>query len=429
MKKYAFAVIAVILITGGTFFFFHATPSVCTPMRDPSGGLSPVCTLGTPSPYQRLLIMQHMYFYPHDMCATNVETGALDCKSFPTSGCDQSATTTDCSKLIEMANPMGSQNYLSPALSYTEVTSTSQSGKIDEHLSVDNTLVTVQFCDKVYKTRQIFIDGADVVRRIAELATTDAIPGAGDNDGNRPGKILCMTMPNPTNTQGILETSDVASFTGSDVGLPGTTYRISFVGGNAFVINPETAKIYRIGGYDGSLGDSIGALWKTFVSNELGISFSYPHNGDTGDWRIGNGTTGKAFQATISLPSGAVIYAYATTKDYSTEKDGFAVGTEGFIVRNDKYYAVVRGKAADTPFTPDEVWRLGGVSAVPVMFGKNYDLHADYPEAPAKAMINLPGPTFTGIGFVLFNTDGPHAATPEDLAIFKRVMTSISLIR
>lgn len=175
-------------------------------------------------------------------------------------------------------------------------------------------------------------------------------------------------------------------------------------------------------------------VWKTYENKDLGISFAYPtgRNSNDGYWGIGNGTTGKAFQATIGLPSGAVIYAYATTKDYSVEKGGFSVGTEGFIVTNRKYHVISRGNPVNTAFVPDEVWELSDGSGIPVLYGKKYDPALDYPDAAVKAMVNiLPNVTFTGIGFVLWNMNdaGSHSASFADIAIFKKIVTSIKFVK
>jgi len=48
--------------------------------------------------------------------------------------------------------------------------------KIDEHLTINNELRDVNFCGKTYKVKQVLIDGADVVQRVAELANKDALP-------------------------------------------------------------------------------------------------------------------------------------------------------------------------------------------------------------------------------------------------------------
>lgn len=47
----------------------------------------------------------------------------------------------------------------------------SQSEKIDNYLTIDNTLRDVNFCGKTYRAKQIRIDGIDVVLRIAEIIT------------------------------------------------------------------------------------------------------------------------------------------------------------------------------------------------------------------------------------------------------------------
>ena len=40
---------------------------------------------------------------------------------------------------------------------------------VDSHVSIDETLRDVNFCGKIYKVKQIKIDGVDVVQRVAEL--------------------------------------------------------------------------------------------------------------------------------------------------------------------------------------------------------------------------------------------------------------------
>jgi hypothetical protein len=44
-----------------------------------------------------------------------------------------------------------------------------QSGKIDEHLTIDNTLRDIDICGTTYQVKQIFIDEVDVLQRISEL--------------------------------------------------------------------------------------------------------------------------------------------------------------------------------------------------------------------------------------------------------------------
>lgn len=173
--------------------------------------------------------------------------------------------------------------------------------------------------------------------------------------------------------------------------------------------------------------------WKTYENKELGILFTYPTGRNSNDsyWGIGSGMTGKAFQATIGLPSGATIYAYATTKDYSAEKSGFRVSTEGFIMTNEKYHMISRGNPVNTAFVPDEVWRLSDGSTVAVLYGKNYDRTLDYPDPAVVAMVNIPNAIFTGTGFVLWNMNdaGSHPVLPTDFATFKKIVTSIKFVR
>lgn len=68
------------------------------------------------------------------------------------------------------------------------VTATTQSGKIDEHLTINNELRDVNFCGKTYKVKQVMIDGVDVVQRIAEIA--NKFNGGGEQDILR-AKSIC----------------------------------------------------------------------------------------------------------------------------------------------------------------------------------------------------------------------------------------------
>jgi|GEM_PF-2198636 len=95
-------VVALTVITGGGFWFFHAVPSVCTSVRDPSGGMnSSLCTLSEPSPYQTVVMAWHARVLG-EVCAISAETGDIECRpALPSFGCDQSATTTDCTKIMQ----------------------------------------------------------------------------------------------------------------------------------------------------------------------------------------------------------------------------------------------------------------------------------------------------------------------------------------
>lgn len=176
----------------------------------------------------------------------------------PETGCDQSATSTDCGSIIDVQQTVP-QDYLSSAISYTEVASTNQSGKIDDHLTVNNTLKEVRFCEKKYKSRQIFIDGIDVVQRIAELASNNNEPPNKENPSL--GRGICNSMPsNIEYTKGILKTSDTQAFVSTDPKLlPGVAYLL-YVGTSGFDINLSTGEIYPISGFDGSLLGPVGKL-------------------------------------------------------------------------------------------------------------------------------------------------------------------------
>ncbi|MCH8987070.1 hypothetical protein IIA94_02790 [Patescibacteria group bacterium] len=171
------------------------------------------------------------------------------------SGFDAIATSTTEAELIQIRQDqeVEDQNrYISSATSYTEVKETNQSGKIDEHLTIDNTFINVTFCDKVLKSRQIFIDGVDVVQRIAYLATNELTEQKGFANTTF-GQAICNSMPYNLYTKGVLETADVTIFTDNDAGfskMPGKTYAV-FLSARQFFINPSMNAIFSIGGYGG----------------------------------------------------------------------------------------------------------------------------------------------------------------------------------
>jgi hypothetical protein len=173
-------------------------------------------------------------------------------------GCDSSATSTDCATVRTSRPAEQAATGLSTATSYTEVVSTRQSGKIDAHLTIDNTLKSVSFCgDLTLKTRQIIINGVDVGQRIAQLASTDQMgksPG-----GESIGQGVCNSMPhNIDYTKGILEIPDVPVPGTKDSRATGQNYLV-ILGAMAFSINPVTNEIFNVDAYDGTLV-SVGKL-------------------------------------------------------------------------------------------------------------------------------------------------------------------------
>lgn len=173
-------------------------------------------------------------------------------------GCDTSATSTKCATVKTSQAAELSAAVLSTASSYTEVASTHQSGMVDTHLSVDNTLKGVSLCSTAFKTRQIIINGVDVGARIAQLASSDQM-GRGVN-GSSIGEGVCNSMPHRVaETKGILEMRDVTTFKTDDTRAPGDNYRV-YLGDLAFAINPTTNEIFLISAYDDSTLTSVGKL-------------------------------------------------------------------------------------------------------------------------------------------------------------------------
>lgn len=113
MNRYAIIVSVAIAMCGGIFFFFHVPKQSCSTLRDPSGMPSVVCAPTAQSPYQKMYLALHQYFFPKDSCFVNIETGNVDCRPFLTTGCDQGATTTDCSTLPKPSQPEP-QPYIPP---------------------------------------------------------------------------------------------------------------------------------------------------------------------------------------------------------------------------------------------------------------------------------------------------------------------------
>jgi hypothetical protein len=159
-----------------------------------------------------------------------------------------------------------------------------------------------------------------------------------------------------------------------------------------------------------------------YQNEKLGLMFTFPTKNIDEPKYWGDGT-GDSFQATIPLASGGVIYAYATSKDFVSEKDGFPVGTEGFVKKAGKYYAISRGKPANVALQVDAIWTLADGEEVPVQFANDDKTNSEYSYHPMAAYLNLQGPQFTGITFTLY-PENMKLPSAEDIAAFKRVVTS-----
>lgn len=78
-------------------------------------------------------------------------------------------------------NALSSSLPTSPTAATTSVI-VSKANKIDEHLTIDETLREVNFCGTTYRAKQVFIDGVDVVQRIAQLVTTGQLIRESDKE-------------------------------------------------------------------------------------------------------------------------------------------------------------------------------------------------------------------------------------------------------
>ena len=142
--------------------------------------------------------------------------------------------------------------------------------------------------------------------------------------------------------------------------------------------------------------------------------------------RIDAGETGCVFTGRLSLSTGARIQFMATTKDYSISKDGLGFGTEGYVTDGNTFHILRWGEPIEQPFVPDEIWQLDGGRRALVKYGTNFETTLDYPDVPVSVLINIPQAGFSGIGFGLFYPEStPHPASVEDIAVLKKVVTSI----
>lgn len=158
--------------------------------------------------------------------------------------CNPYATTTDC-----VPTPP-------PPLPEATTTPQIQTGKIDEHLTINTTLRDVNFCGKIYKAKQVIIDGVDVVQRIAELATKDLMPKDFKGRGHR-GEVVCRGIYS-ADVQGILDVHvNIVPKTYSEKGNSLYTMNVS---GVDFVINATTNEIHLIEGFSGGSIGLVGLL-------------------------------------------------------------------------------------------------------------------------------------------------------------------------
>lgn len=335
--------------------------------------------------------------------------------------CDQSATTTDCGEIMRMmgAEPVSAvPPREQQATLYSDVYETIHlldKQKVDDFLTVHNSLafMSSEACGVGVRTRGIFIDGTDIVARIAMLATEAGAKSLWGAD------VFCEALQRKRG--GVIEVRDPLMFSGSDVGLRGRAYNI-LIATHQFVVAPEENRIYPSSAYDGSRGEPIGTLWQEHTQAETGISFSCPMLGQVGS---GPGETGRGLYFSCNTSDG-FINGGAITVDYSVPKGGTMYPREGYVERDGSYYLLRRGVPAETPFVPDEIWVTADGRDVLVKFAKRegYDFHADYPEPAIMGVMNIERGGFSGIGFG-WHTDVFRFASPEDIALVKRILSTV----
>lgn len=125
-----------------------------------------------------------------------------------------------------------------------------QSGKVDTHASVNTTLEDLTICGHAYKTRQIVIDGVDVVQRVAALLPkTDKVSTATPMTG------YCSTFSQPASMNQDydyriteLMVSDVRPYTEDGQ----ARYRLT-IGGMDFEIDTPSDDVYMVDYYSGGV--------------------------------------------------------------------------------------------------------------------------------------------------------------------------------
>lgn len=142
----------------------------------------------------------------------------------------------------------------------------------DEHLTIDETLRDVNFCGKVYKVKQIKIDGVDVVQRIAEIATKDLIPTTvkvGPSGHNmvewqhitfEKGEVANGICNNMRHKGTDILIASVKSVSGTGVFQGSTVYDIFINDAPSFFIINPTNDVYIMDTSGGSMNLEIGTL-------------------------------------------------------------------------------------------------------------------------------------------------------------------------
>lgn len=166
--------------------------------------------------------------------------------------CDQFATITDYSEMVDNLPP--------PVTVATTSANAVQFGKIDQHLTIDNTLRGVSFCGKIYQAEQVIIDGVDVVQRIAELATNGQLKNGEiqiEND-------FCKYLSDYMYSKKVIGSDTANELTISEISIltneAGHKIYYVFIANSGFALDATTKYIYSIGAFDGNLNGPVGEL-------------------------------------------------------------------------------------------------------------------------------------------------------------------------
>ncbi len=154
--------------------------------------------------------------------------------------CNQSATTTDCSKPPKQ--PETSEPVVTPEPPLLD------DSLSDDHLTINNELTEVNFCGNTYQARQVLIDGVNVVQRIGEIL-------AEKDEGVAVEYRWCFGISDSK----YIYVEDVSAYevekTGYDpvvVGIDSYIYNM-FLEGYSFDVVLATNSLNQISRYDGSV--------------------------------------------------------------------------------------------------------------------------------------------------------------------------------
>jgi hypothetical protein len=169
-----------------------------------------------------------------------------------------------CKPAIQQ-EPVPQNNQSQPSTNNNPVSATPTSGKIDEHLTIDETLKDVNFCGEMYKVKQIKVDGVDVIQRIAYLATNNLIPTKfawDEKDAtHQPGALAKQICENVGlhDVHGVIQASVGGIFSGKDMGLDNETiYTFNF--GETGEVALPSGRLFIESGFSGTPTGPIGTL-------------------------------------------------------------------------------------------------------------------------------------------------------------------------